>query len=46
LLEDGKKLLIVSSQMLDLGEYTCYVENVAGNDSLEYFVNVYGEWEL
>ncbi|KAH3791376.1 hypothetical protein DPMN_144860, partial [Dreissena polymorpha] len=41
LLEDGRKLMIVSSQLLDLGEYTCYVENVAGNDSLKYFVNVY-----
>lgn len=41
--DDGRKLVIVSAQLLDLGDYTCYVENVAGNSTLEYFVNVYGK---
>lgn len=43
LLDDSRKLYIVSAQLLDLGDYNCYVENVAGNSTLEFFVNVYGE---
>jgi hypothetical protein len=43
LLAGGKQLLIVNAQLHDLGDYTCYVENVAGNISQEYFVNVYGK---
>ncbi|XP_060552023.1 hemicentin-1-like isoform X2 [Ruditapes philippinarum] len=41
LLDNGRKLYIVSAQLTDLGDYSCYVENVAGNTSLDYFVNVY-----
>ena len=44
LLDNGRKLYIVSAQLTDLGDYSCYVENVAGNSSLDYFVNVYGKF--
>ncbi|XP_053380218.1 hemicentin-1-like [Mercenaria mercenaria] len=39
--DNGRKLYIVRAQLRDLGDYSCYVENVAGNASLDYFVNVY-----
>ncbi|XP_052788091.1 hemicentin-1-like [Mya arenaria] len=39
--ESGRKLLLVAAQLVDMGEYSCYVENVAGNGSLNFFVNVY-----
>ena len=44
LLENGHKLLVVSAQLPDKGEYECKVENTAGNASLQYTVNVYGRF--
>lgn len=46
LLENGLKLLIVSAQLPDNGDYECRVENSAGNASLQYRVNVYGRFVL
>ena len=42
ILDNGKKLMIVSAQLLDLGDYQCFVENVAGNSSVDYFVSIQG----
>ena len=42
ILDNGKKLFIASAQLLDLGDYQCLVENVAGNSSVDYFVSVQG----
>ncbi|KAL4218919.1 Hemicentin-1 [Mactra antiquata] len=41
LLDNGQTLYVPTSQLLDLGEYICFVENVAGNNTLKYFVNIY-----
>ena len=41
--DNGRRLQLVSAQLSDLGEYKCFAENVAGNDSIEYLVSVYGE---
>ena len=41
--DNGRKLLLVSAQLPDLGDYKCLAENVAGNDSIEYLVSVYGK---
>ena len=40
---NGRKLLLVSAQLPDLGDYKCFAENMAGNDSIEYLVSVYGK---
>lgn len=42
LVDNGYKLLVVSAQLLDAGDYECIVQNAAGNASLQYQVNVYG----
>ena len=42
--DNGRKLLLVSAQLPDLGEYKCFAENVAGNESVKYLVSVYGKF--
>ncbi|KAK3592726.1 hypothetical protein CHS0354_007728 [Potamilus streckersoni] len=41
IVDNGRRLLLVSSQLVDQGDYTCIASNDAGNASLEYIVAVY-----
>ncbi|MPD04767.1 Hemicentin-2 [Portunus trituberculatus] len=41
--EDGQLLLVSSATVEDSGNYTCYVQNTGGSDSVSYVVAVQGE---
>ena len=40
ILDRGRQLLLINTQLFDAGMYTCTVSNVAGNTSLDFQVEV------
>ena len=38
--EEGRRLRIYNAELLDIGRYTCFATNAAGNASKEFMVNV------
>lgn len=42
LLQEGRKLEILSAQVADTGSYECRAENEAGKDQVSYDLKVYG----
>lgn len=42
ILEDGVRLQVLNTQLLDHGGYTCVASNIAGQLSKEYMLNVLG----
>ncbi|XP_059151468.1 hemicentin-1-like [Physella acuta] len=38
--ETGKQLVILSAQLLDFGDYSCYARNDAGDDRLQFIVSI------
>lgn len=42
LLQEGRKLEILSAQVVDTGSYECRAENEAGRDQISYDLIVYG----
>ena len=44
--EGGASLQVLNAQLLDIGSYTCFASNIAGNATKEFVLNVLGKYSL